>query len=121
MDGETLKDIVWIGSSRQDLKQFPEPIKSEIGYALFRAQEGKKHRKAKPLKGLSGVMEISSSYKTDTFRAIYAIKLGNCIYVLHAFKKKSHKGGKTPKPDMDVIRARLKTAQLIAKENKNAK
>jgi len=118
MGGKELKNIVWIGSSREELKKFPEPIKDEIGYAIYRAQEGKKHYKAKPLKGFSGVLEITSSYKTDTYRAVYAIKLGNCIYVLHTFKKKSHKGIETPKPDMEIIRKRLKEARILAKEVK---
>lgn len=87
MGHKKLKNIVWIGSSREELKKFPEPIKDEIGYAIYRAQEGKKHHKAKPLKGFSGVLEITSSYKTDTYRAVYAIKLVDCIYVLHTFKK----------------------------------
>ena len=83
-----LKNIVWIGSFREELKKFPEPIKDEIGYAICRAQEGKKHHKAKPLKGFSGVLEITSSYKTDTYRAVYAIKLGDCIYCTPHFQKK---------------------------------
>ncbi|MCK4603623.1 MAG: type II toxin-antitoxin system RelE/ParE family toxin [Deltaproteobacteria bacterium] len=118
MGHKELKNIVWIGSSREELKKFPEPIKDEIGYAIYRAQEGKKHHKAKPLKGFSGVLEITSSYKTDTYRAVYAIKLGDCIYVFHTFKKKSHKGIKTPKPDMEIIRKRLKEAHILAKEVK---
>ncbi|MEA2085028.1 MAG: type II toxin-antitoxin system RelE/ParE family toxin [Thermodesulfobacteriota bacterium] len=93
-----LKKIIWIASSRKD----------EIGYAIYRAQEDKKHHKAKSLKGFSGVLEITSSYKTDTYRAVYAIKFGDCIYVLHSFKKKSHKNIKTPKPDMKIMRKRLK-------------
>ncbi len=53
MGHKKLKNIVWIGSSREELKKFPEPIKDEIGYAIYRAQEGKKHHKAKPLKGFT--------------------------------------------------------------------
>lgn len=87
-----------------------------VGYALYRAQEGKKHHKAKPLRGFNGVFEIVSSYRTDTYRAVYATKLGNSIYVLHAFKKKSKKGVKTPRPDVELIGRRLREAQILAQE-----
>ncbi len=119
MDVKEMKEIVWIGSSREDLRTFPDMVKGEIGYALYRAQEGKKHHKAKPLKGFNGVLEIAGSYQTDAYRAVYAIKLGANIYVLHAFKKKSKKGIKTPKPDIELIRKRLHEAQILAREEKN--
>ncbi len=61
-------------------------------------------------------MEIVSSHQTDTHRAVYAIKLGENIYMLHTFKKKSKKGIKTPRPDMEIIRRRLKDAHMLAKE-----
>ncbi|NEP52625.1 MAG: type II toxin-antitoxin system RelE/ParE family toxin [Moorea sp. SIO3C2] len=68
------------------------------------------------MKGLNGVFEIVSDYQTDTYRTVYAVKLGNAIYVLHAFKKKSKTGIKTPKQTMDLIKERLKQAQEIAKQ-----
>ena len=94
-------------------------VKDEIGYALFIAQKGKKHHKSKPLKGFNGIFEIVSSYQKDAYRAVYTIKLGNKIYVLHAFKKKSKKGIKTPKRDIELIRKRLHKAQILAKEERN--
>lgn len=118
METTKLKPVIWIGSSREDLKKFPESIRKDIGFALFRAQEGKKHHAAKPLKGFSGVLEIVSSHQTDTYRAVYAIKLGDKIYVLHTFKKKSKTGVKTPQPDIEIIRKRLKEAQRLAKEER---
>ena len=51
-------------------------------------------------------MEIKSFYDKDTYRAVYATKLGDEIYVLHAFKKKSKKGFKIPKEDKEVIKQR---------------
>ena len=59
-------------------------------------------------------MEIKSDYDKDTYRAVYAVKLGDEIYVLHTFKKKSKKRIKLPKEDMEVIRQRLKRAQEMA-------
>jgi phage-related protein len=115
--GAVGKPIIWVGASLDDLKQFPEDVKDEIGYALYLAQIGKKHPNAKPLKGFSGVMEIVSDHEGDTYRAVYAVKLGDKIYVLHAFKKKSKRGIKTPKQEIDLIKARLKRAQALAKES----
>lgn len=119
MNTKEIKEIVWIGSSCEDLKTFPEMVKDEIGYALYRAQEGKKHHKSKPLKGFNGIFEIVSSYQKDSYRAVYTVKLGNKIYVLHTFKKKSKKGIKTPKPDIDLVRKRLHKAQILAQEERN--
>ena len=75
-------------------------------------QKNQTHPHIKPLKGLSGVFEIKSDYQTDTYRTEYAIKLGNSVYVLHAFKKKSKTGIKTPKQTIDLIKERLKQALI---------
>lgn len=91
-------------------------MRDSIGYALFRAQQGEKHHKTKPLKGFDGVLEIVSSYQTDAYRAVYVIKLKKSIYVLHTFKKKSKKGIKTPKHDLEIIKQRLKEAHILSKE-----
>lgn len=109
------KSIVWIGTSYKDLCQFPHPVQREIGFALWRAQEGQKHHRAKPLKGFRGVMEIVDNYDTNTYRAIYTTKIGQDIYVLHAFQKKSKSGIKTPQRDLDIIKKRLQEAQRNAK------
>ena len=70
------------------------------------------HRDARPLKGLgSNVLEAISRYDGDTFRAVYTVRFSGVIYVLHAVKKKSKRGIATPKPDLDLIRTRLKIAE----------
>ncbi len=67
---------------------------------------------AKPFKGVgSGVYEIVKRYDTDTYRAVYAVKIGEKVYVLHAFQKKSKRGIKTPQVDIDLIKQRYKDAQ----------
>ena len=109
-----LNSIIWIGSSLKDLKGFPREVQREFGYALYQAQANKRYHKSKPLKGFDGVMEIISDYNKDTYRVIYAYKLGDDIYVLHAFQKKSKTGIKTPKEDIAVIKQRLKRAKEIA-------
>ena len=77
--------------------------------ALTIAAEGGKSDIAKPLKGLgSGVMEISVRYRTNAWRTVYAAELGGSLWVIHAFQKKSKRGVSTPKPDIDLIRQRLR-------------
>jgi phage-related protein len=105
-----------MGCSRRDLLEFPSEVRQEIGYALHLAQEGNTYHKAKALKGFSvGVMEIVSDFKTDTYRAIYTTKIDHCLYVLHAFQKKSKSGIKTPKKDIEMIDRRLQEAIKLAR------
>ncbi|MHB1290673.1 MAG: type II toxin-antitoxin system RelE/ParE family toxin [Sulfuricella sp.] len=95
----------------------PDEVQDTFGFALHLAQEGKKHEQAKPLKGFggAGVLEVVEDFRGDTYRAVYTVKVGNAIYVLHCFQKKSTHGIETPKPDMDLIRERLKAAEAHAK------
>lgn len=103
-----MKDVVWVGSSRDDLKGFPAEVRHEIGFALYRAQEGAKHPNAKPLQGFgSAGVEVIEDFEADTYRAVYTVTLTSVIYVLHAFQKKSKKRGRTTKQDMALIRSRL--------------
>jgi phage-related protein len=111
-----VKEIVWLGSSLEDLRKFPAEVRREIGFALDRAQRGLTHHNVKPLRGFSGVFEIKSDYDRNTYRTVYAVKLGDEIYVLHCFQKKSTRGIKTPKKEIDLIKRRLKIAQELAKE-----
>lgn len=81
-------------------------------------QAGKKHEQTKPLKGFgsAGVLEVVEDSGGGTFRAVYTVKFGDAVYVLHCFQKKSTHGIATPKPDMDLIRERLKAAEAHAKK-----
>ena len=112
-----MRDLIFMGDSKEALSEFPDEVKSEMGYALRFAQGGKTHDKAKPFKGYPGVMEIVSPYRKETYRAVYALKLGTRIYVLHAFQKKSKQGIKTPKPDLELIEARYKAAKRLEEDN----
>lgn len=114
-----MKGLDFIGSSREDLRAFPEEVKDDIGYALFEAQEGKKPAAAKPLKGFggAGVLEIIEDFAGDTYRAVYTVNFKKVIYVLHCFQKKSKHGIKTPQQDIDLIKKRLKTAEQDYKTN----
>lgn len=107
------KPVVWIGSTRADLASFPEDAKDAVGYALYIAQRGGKHGDAKPLRGFggAGILEIVENHAGDTYRAVYTVRLTGRIYVLHVFQKKSKAGIKTPKPEVELIKSRLKRAE----------
>src|SRR5258706_15745513 len=107
------KPLFWIGSSLDDLRGFPVDVRRVMGFALHFAQVGGKHVDAKPLKGFAGagVLEIVEEHTGDAFRGVYTVRFEGAIYVLHAFQKKSKRGIKTPKKEMDLIRDRLKRAE----------
>lgn len=96
-DGKPLR---WIGSSKEDVRAFPEDVKDVMGYALHLAQLGGKHPGAKPLIGYrgAGVLEIVDDYDGDTYRAVYTVKFASAVYVLHAFQKKSKKAAPRTRP-----------------------
>lgn len=107
--------LEFVGSSKKDLSAFPDSVKLCIGFAPRIAQKGGKHPDAKPLREFvgSGVVEIVSDYDGDTFRAVYTVRLKGVVYVLHVFQKKSHKGIKTPKHELDKIKSRLQAAEAL--------
>jgi len=113
-----LKPLFWVGSAKKELMALPEKVQDVFGYALHLAQVGTKHPAAKPLKGLGGVLEVVEDFKGDTYRAVYTAKFGDAVYVLYCFQKKSKKGMKTPKPDMDIIKARLKVVKTYIEGEK---
>ena len=111
-----LRSLNWIGSSLDDLKKLPKAVQRDIGFSLHQIQEGKAPGNVKPLKGLgSGILEIISDYNKNTYRAVYAVKIGEDIYVLHVFQKKSKHGIETPKKEIDLIKQRLVMAKEDAK------
>jgi phage-related protein len=87
------------------------------------AQHGDKHESAKVLKGFggAGVLELVEDDRDGTYRAVYTVKFDEAVFVLHCFSKKSKRGIETPKEDMDTIRARLKLAEVLAKELRDEK
>jgi phage-related protein len=113
-----LKQIIWIGSARKDLKKFPSKVRDEIGHSLYLLQQNEEARNCKRLKGFShGVTEIISDFDKNTFRTVYTAKLGNYLYVLHCFQKKSKSGIKTPLKEIELIKQRL--ARAISWQNEN--
>jgi len=103
------KSISWLKAALRDFEEFPDDVQSDMLDALTIAAEGGKSDKAKPFKGVEGgVFEIALKYRGDAFRTLYAVKIGNDIWVIHAFQKKSKSGIKTPQMEVDLIRERLK-------------
>lgn len=106
------KPLHWVGSSKRDFLAFPEPVMSDMGYALGVAQLGGKHPHAKPWKGEGpGVFEIVENFDGDTYRALYTVRFEGVVYVLHAFQKKSPSGIRTPAADIALVRERLRRAR----------
>jgi phage-related protein len=107
------KPVVWIGSSKDDLREFPVDVRRVMGVAINDAQNGGEHPDAKALKGFGGrsVLEVVDDFDGDTYRAVYTVRFAGAIYVLHCFQKKSKKGAETPKHDIEVVKLRLKAAE----------
>jgi phage-related protein len=122
METGSTKDVVWVASSLDDLKKFPESVRQFMGFAIYQGQCGGKHINAKPLKGYkgSGVLEVLEDFDGDTYRTVYTVRFADAVYVLHAFQKKSKKGIATPRQDMDLIAARMRMAEQIH-ESRTAK
>ncbi len=114
-EGEIIKELEWIGSSRKDMQALPLPVQRTFGYALYLAQLGDKPPEAKILKGFdgTGVLELIEDHKGDTYRAVYTVRFATKVYVLHVFQKKAKRGIATPKRDLDLIRDRLKRAENL--------
>jgi phage-related protein len=112
------KPLFWMGSSRDNLKEFPADVRHAVGFALWQAQVGRKHRDAKVLRGFggAGVLEVVQDHDGDTFRAVYTVKFARAVYVLHTFQKKSTKGIKTPVAEVELICRRLKAAEAHHEE-----
>lgn len=110
---KVIRPLLWVASSKRDYQQFPSRVQDAFGFELYLAQTGQHPPSGKPLKGLGGgLVELVEDFDGNTYRAVYAVRFKEAIYVLHAFKKKSKRGIKTPQSDIDLIVGRLKAAEL---------
>ena len=109
-----------MGRSRDDISGMPREVKGSFGFRLSELQQGGTPLDMKPLTQFGGgVYELRESFDGNAYRAVYVVNLGSALYVLHAFMKKSKSGIGLPKPDKEMIEARLKQArQLDAKEGR---
>ena len=115
MDQGQPRSLVWIASSRRDLRALPKEVRRSFGVALYAAQIGGTPSIAKPLRGFggAGVLELIEDDVGGTYRAVYTVRYASAIYVLHVFQKKSKRGRETPQREIDLIKERLKRAEEI--------
>ena len=103
------RPVSWIRAALKEFERFPEGARVICLAALTIAAEGGKADIAKPVHGMgSGVFEIALPFRGDAFRVVYGVQLGEEIWVVHAFQKKSTQGIKTPQRELDLINNRLK-------------
>jgi phage-related protein len=109
-----MKPLYWMGSSRKDLRRFPEPVQDVIGRSLLDVQFGDTPDHTKSLSGFgsAGIVEIIEDHDGNTYRCVYTAKFAGAVYVLHSFQKKSKRGRETPRHDIAVIRERLAAAEI---------
>jgi phage-related protein len=119
MEVPRTRPISWVKAALKEFQTFPEEAQSTCLAALTIAAQGGKADIAKPLRGLeSGVFEIALAFRGDAFRVVYAVQLGDAIWVVHAFQKKSTQGIKTPKREIDLVKERLKRLKEMLKWQK---
>jgi phage-related protein len=103
---------MWLTAARRTFDEFPEKVRRHIAFALDRAADGGKADNAKPLTDTEGgAFEISVRDRSGTYRAIYVLKVGAAIWIVHTFQKKSHRGIKTPRREIELVRGRIKLLQ----------
>lgn len=104
-----MRQVSWIKAALKAFESFPAQVRENVFSALDVVVIGETPDTAKPLKGFTeGVFELSIAYRTDAWRLVYCLKIGEDIWVVHAFQKKSKKGIKTPKHVIELIRERIK-------------
>jgi len=108
------RECVFLADTRERLRKLPEGVRDTFGFALFEAEQNRKHPAAKIMKGdLRGVVEIVEGDGSGTYRAMYTLKLKGRVVVLHVFQKKSKSGVATPQSDVDLIKLRLAEAKEL--------
>lgn len=115
-----VRPVRWVGNSRRNLRVLPKRVRQKIGFALYFAQHGQKHKAAKPLKGFggAGVLEVAEDVDRGTYRAVYTVRFADAVYVLHVFQKKAKHDITTPTRDLELIRTRLQEAARVHAEDK---
>jgi phage-related protein len=104
-----LQDSAWPIPGRHDFETLPADAQSIFLGALTIAADGGKADIAKPLHGIgAGVFEIALAFRGDALRVVYSVQLGDEIWVIHAFQKKSKQGARTPGREIALVRDRSK-------------
>src|SRR5687768_2958618 len=109
----TLKPLIWLGSSRADVRAFPRGMRHAIGHELFKIQNRLPPASWKPMPSVgSGVVELRIQLK-GAFRVLYVAKFDEGVYVLHAFQKHTRKTGRL---DLELARARFRNLEIRRKQ-----
>jgi phage-related protein len=109
--------ILWVADAKEVLSAFPAEVKSVLGYSLRRLQKGLlPDCAARRMESIGdGVWELKTADERTWYRVIYLTRIGNALYVLHAFEKSSRK---TDRRDLEIAKSRLK---LVHRQLKKAK
>ncbi len=100
-----MNEVIWVGSSKADLKAFPAAVMDDMGHQLFLMQCGLDPDDWKPMATIgSGVKEIRGRDDTGIFRTVYLATRPEAVFVLHCFQKKAQQ---TAQRDIKLARKRL--------------
>ena len=103
-----VRRVGWVKAAEKAYGGFPQPVRDRINTALTIAARGSKADIAKPLKGVgTGVLEIAVRFRKEAWRVVYVTQVSSTLWVLHAFQKKSKRGARTPKTEIDLVKERL--------------
>jgi phage-related protein len=112
------RPIIWVGSSKDDISALPGPVKGSFGHRLRQVQNGETPLDMKPLSQFgTGVLELRERFDRNAYRLMYVVNLRRAVYVLHTFMKKAKSRIGIPKPDAELIEARLKRARALDAED----
>ena len=110
-----MKSARFLGSALNDLRALPKAARQDLGYQIDQVQLGREPDDwPMPTVG-RGVREIRVSDDGNIYRGMYVTNIGDKVYVLHVFAKKSHR---TPKRDIDIAKTRLKALQMEIKRRR---
>jgi len=105
-----VKAVLWVGSSREELRVFAKDARQRAGYELYQLQRGLDPSDWKPMPVIGpGVREIRIHTRRE-HRVIYVAKFEEGVYVLHAFEKKTRR---TANADIDLARSRLRDVLVM--------
>lgn len=117
MTDPPLRPLIWVGGAKREYMRFPDELRHDVGYDLYRVQTGRPVSNEKLLAGGQlaglGIRELLADAEDGTYRVVYTVRLRAGIYVLHAFKKKSRRGIETPQHEMDLVLERYALAARI--------
>ena len=117
LEEQKLAAVVWEGDTRQVVRGFPKGVRGKFGADIFNLQRGERPLSFRPMPSVGkGVMELKQQDNAGWYRIIYLSRVGDTLYMLHAFRKQS---AKTSKNDLAVAKARLRDVlEAIQEENK---